>query len=135
MHLPSSADQIRRFECLRITDIETRDWVSIPGEVLGVWDGEDAAATAELISDLPDGELMRCFLPRYGVRAHGAEGVLFELAFCFRCNGVLTLLPGRAEHELDPFDAESAPARRLLEKFKAIDPNPAVPRGSQAPLS
>ncbi|ATY14728.1 hypothetical protein CU254_33185 [Amycolatopsis sp. AA4] len=122
MHLPSAANQIRRFEGLRITDIETQDWASVPGEVLGEWDGEDAAAVAELLAELPDGELMRCFLPRYGIRAHGSAGVLFEIAFCFRCHGALTLLPGRGEQDLIAFDAGSAPAQRLLEKFKALDP-------------
>ncbi|MBB1152716.1 MULTISPECIES: hypothetical protein [Amycolatopsis] len=129
MHLPSAADQIRRFECLRITDIETRDWAGVPGEVLGGWDGDDVAPIAELIAELPAGKLLRCFLPRYGIRAHGSEGVLFEIAFCFRCNGALTLLPGRDEQDLIAFDADSTPAQRLLEKFKALDPHPAAPRG------
>ena len=64
---------------------------------------------------------MRCFLPRYGIRAHGSEGVLFEIAFCFHCNGAPTLLPGLDEQDLIAFDADSAPAQRLLEKFKALD--------------
>lgn len=122
MLLPSPAQRIERFECVRITDIETQLWTGVPGETIGAWTGQDVTAVAELISRLPDGEMYRCFVPRYGIRAHGADAVLFEIAFCFRCHGALTLRPGHQERdEFTAFDADSPPAQDLLGRFKAID--------------
>lgn len=125
MLLPSPAQDIRRFECVRITDIETHLWTGVPGESIGAWDGDDVTATAELIADLPDGERYRCFTPRYGIRAQGTNAVLFEIAFCFHCNGALIFHSGLPERgELVAFDADSPPAQDLLSRFKAIDANP-----------
>ena len=122
MLLPSPAQRIERFECVRITDIETQLWASVPGETIGVWEGQDVTAVAELISRLPDGEMYRCFVPHYGIRAHSADAVLFEIAFCFRCHNALVLRPGdEGQGELTAFDADSPSAQDLLGRFKAID--------------
>jgi hypothetical protein len=118
MLLPSPGQDVQRFECLRITDIETHLWSSIPGKSIGAWDGEDATAVAELVASLPAGEVYRCFTPRYGIRAHAADAVLFEIAFCFRCHGALILRPG--QRELVAFGADSPPAQELLGRFKAL---------------
>ena len=130
--MPASAPQIERVECVRIASIDNwHQWAGIPGVTIGAWDGTDAAAIAGLVADLPGGQLMRCFTPRYGIRAHDADAILFEIAFCFRCHGALVLQPGRDEPgKLVGFAPDSPPARDLLARFRSTDQPETTPNSS-----
>ena len=126
MLLPATAPQVRRVDCIRIKyDMERYLWhlaTSVPGETTGSWEDADASAIIDLVADLPDGEVMRCFSPGYGIRAHGADGILFEIAFCFHCHIALILSPGQQEQRGGGgFDPDSPPAQALLAKFRACD--------------
>ncbi|TCO55686.1 hypothetical protein [Actinocrispum wychmicini] len=134
MLLPVTASQVQRVDCIRIkADVEWHLVTSVPGETIGSWQDADAAAIIDLVANLPDGEVMRCFFPGYGIRAHGADGILFEIAFCFRCHNVLTLSPGPQERRgLGGFDPDSQPAQELLAKFRACDQPETALSGDQA---
>ncbi|MER6796214.1 hypothetical protein [Amycolatopsis mediterranei] len=120
---------IRRVELVRVGNSrEWDEWDAVPGETLGSVVGADAAAIAGLVAGLPDGESMRCFSPAYALKAHGAEGVLVEIAFCFRCHNALVVVPGGGRPGLVAFEPDSPAGRALLARFKAVDrttPTPA----------
>ncbi len=46
----------------------------------------DAAALAGLVESVPDGERMRCHVPKYGIQFSVDGEVLAEHSYCFRCN-------------------------------------------------
>ncbi|MFF4576538.1 hypothetical protein, partial [Streptomyces sp. NPDC001410] len=77
-----------------------------------------------LISSAPDSELYRCFIPGWGIRAHSATDLLFQIAFCFQCHGARLWGPG-VPAELDGihgFDPDSPPALELLQRFRGSTP-------------
>ena len=123
MFLPVSATDVRRAQLVRIrSSREWDEWNTVPGETLGWAEGGDAAAIVRLVADLPDGESMRCFSPVYALKVHGAEGVLVELAFCFRCHNALVVVPGGGRPGLVAFEPGSPAGQALLARFKAVDP-------------
>jgi hypothetical protein len=121
MLLPAVAAQAELIEVLRINGPMMPFPRSIPGELIGLWDGEEAARAHTLARELPAGERMRCFVPGYGIRAHDAGGLLFEIAFCFACNGALCLGPGipKELRGIQPFDPDSMPGQELLRRIRA----------------
>lgn len=122
MILPAAAPQIQLIECVRIEYTEDSHlWSRVPGTTIGIWEDADVTTIIDLVTALPDDEVMRCFIPRYGIRAHGPDGLLFEIAFCFRCHGAKIFTPDPEKRgDLIGFDATSPPAQTLLTKFRAL---------------
>lgn len=83
--------------------------------------GPGAVAIAQLVADLPDGGMKRCFNAVYALELHGTAGLLAEIAFCFRCHNALVAVPGRDRAELPGIDTGSAAGQELLARFKAAD--------------
>ncbi|MFE4360911.1 hypothetical protein DR950_20265 [Kitasatospora xanthocidica] len=128
MLLPDVASQTVLIEVVRIADPRSAYGSdSVTGEVLTVWDSEHLRQALDLMGELPEGELRRCFAPGYGIRAHGPGGLLFEVSFCFSCHGVWLAGPGVPSdlHGMQAFDADSPPARELLHRFRTSAGNPA----------
>jgi hypothetical protein len=122
MLLPDEADPVEIIEVLRVTDPEGwYDRAFVPGKVLALWDGGRAAEAIALIGAMDRGERCRCFHPGFGVRADGAAGLLFEIAFCFSRQGALVIRPGPAagRSRIVSFDRDSAPAQELVRRFRA----------------
>ncbi|WP_093169205.1 hypothetical protein [Sinosporangium album] len=122
MFLPPSFAQTLRLECIRIDDYSnSHRWVSVPGKIVGTWCGSEATEVIDLVAGLQPSEMTRCFLPGYGIRAHGADHLLFEIAFCFQCHNALLLVPGpKGQRDLVGFNAESQCAQELLNRFRTF---------------
>lgn len=119
MKLPPSADTAHHVVVIRIEDSDdSHRWTTIPGETIATLDGDRATELLDLVAKLPNGQLARCFIPGYGIRVHGADEPLFEIAFCFQCDGALVLQPGNSA--LVGFKAKSRTARALLAQFQAL---------------
>ncbi|AZM57430.1 hypothetical protein DMA15_03100 [Streptomyces sp. WAC 01529] len=89
-----------------------------------MWAGDQAQQALSLIADLPGGELYRCFLPGWGIRAHDSTDQLFEIAFCFRCHGARVWGPDLpVEQQAQTFDAQSPAAMELLRRFRSCLPD------------
>ncbi|MGI8332907.1 hypothetical protein ACRYCC_23395 [Actinomadura scrupuli] len=96
-------------------------WTAIPGTTVKTWLDQEALDILHLVADLPAGEVMRCFLPVYGIRAHSIDQLLFEIAFCFQCHYALVLRPApRQGSDVIGFDAGSRRAKDLLARFRAL---------------
>ncbi|MEV6791716.1 hypothetical protein AB0M87_06890 [Streptomyces sp. NPDC051320] len=120
MLLPLTCPKTELVEVVRITD-PTRHITSddLAGDTVAIWEGRQVRAVLELIAALPDSEPFRCFLPGWGIRAHGFTGRLFEIAFCFQCHTARIWGPDLPpERQGGSFDAESAPALELLRGFR-----------------
>ncbi|WP_326687205.1 MULTISPECIES: hypothetical protein [unclassified Streptomyces] len=122
MLLPPTSVQARRLECVRIEDpLGSLQWTGVPGTTIGTWLDKEALEVLDLVADLPTGNVMRCFMPGYGIRAHDAGQLLFELAFCFQCHNALILQPApHKQRDLVGFNADSQRAQDLLALFKAL---------------
>ncbi|OKI26740.1 hypothetical protein [Streptomyces sp. CB03911] len=125
MLIPTTSAMAGFVEAVRITDPSAwrTEAGTVAGETVDRWD--DAQEVLGLVSALPVGPAMRCFVPGFGIRAHAAPGglfegqVLFEIAFCFSCR--LAVLLGAAvtpDIAGQAFDTTSAPARELLRRFR-----------------
>jgi hypothetical protein len=97
-------------------------WATIPGETVGVSTGSEVEELLRLLSELPDGEQMRCFTPAYGLRLFAGTQVLAETAICFRCNKAVTNVGGK--QGWFKFDAQSVVAQRLLAALTSYDAHP-----------
>ncbi|MGW6924254.1 hypothetical protein ACWGA9_23725 [Streptomyces sp. NPDC054950] len=126
MRLPLGHDRAELVEVVRIGDparhLTSRD---LAGDVVEVRAGEEVRQLLRLVGELPDSPKYRCFLPGWGIRAYDDTDPepLFEIAFCFRCNGAR--LWGRdvtQEQRHQDFEAESAAGRELLRRFRACAP-------------
>lgn len=96
----------------------------LSGEVVEVWVEDEAREALGLAAELPDSAKYRCFLPGWGIRAYDIDDPgpdpLFEVAFCFQCNGAR--IWGRdvpEELRRQDFDAQSPAGRELLRRFRA----------------
>jgi hypothetical protein len=86
------------------------------------WDDSQVEAVLGLAAALPEAEQARCFIPGYAIRIRDAEGVLAEVAFCFRCRNAKVLWPratSGAALTWFAFDPDSQPAQQLLRRFRA----------------
>ncbi|TJZ95207.1 hypothetical protein [Actinacidiphila oryziradicis] len=121
MLLPLAHDKTELIEVVRITDpmrhLSAEDLV---GDDIAIWEAAQAQQVLALVNDLPGSEVYRCFTPGWGIRAHGATDLLFQLAFCFRCHGARLWGPAvPAEQEgIHSFDPDSPPARELLQRLR-----------------
>ncbi|MGW2179014.1 hypothetical protein ACWCXX_13155 [Streptomyces sp. NPDC001732] len=121
MLLPITPEKAELIEVIRIVEpMALYGSKDLPGDEVALWGAPRTDQVLALISDLPDSDLRRCFAPGWGIRVHGATGLLLQLAFCFNCHGVRLWGPAvPAEQEgLHDFDADSAPARELLQLFR-----------------
>ncbi|MER6953880.1 hypothetical protein [Streptomyces sp. NPDC000618] len=133
MRLPAAHEQGELLEVVRIAD-PTGPFTSrgLAGEAVEVWAGDEVREALALIRALPDSARYRCFVPGWGIRLYDATDPdpLFEIAFCFRCNGARVL--GRdvpAELRVQDFEAESAAGRELLRRFRACVSDGRAPGG------
>ncbi|MFH9251153.1 hypothetical protein ACH4LK_37690 [Streptomyces lydicus] len=112
-------------EVVRITDpmrhLSARDLV---GNEVAIWKAAQVSDALMLISAVPDSERHRCFIPGWGIRAHSATGLLFQIAFCFQCHGARLWGPGvPAElNRVHGFAPDSPPALELLQRFRVSTP-------------
>ncbi|MGW4882944.1 hypothetical protein ACWEPI_41110 [Streptomyces sp. NPDC004262] len=122
MLLPAVSTQTELIEVIRITAAMRNPFSdALAGEDTALWETEQVREVLELITELPEGERQRCFLPGWGIRAHSASALLFEVAFCFQCNGARLwgpAVPGE-HHGIQSFDPDSTPGRSLLARFRA----------------
>ncbi|AKG41395.1 hypothetical protein SXIM_00110 [Streptomyces xiamenensis] len=122
MLLPPVQDQTELIEVVRITDgMRHLSAPDLVGDDVAIWEATQISSTLTLISSVPDSELHRCFNPGWGIRAHSATRLLFQIAFCFQCHGARLWGPD-VPAELDGihgFDPDSPPALELLQRFRA----------------
>ncbi|MEU5888271.1 hypothetical protein ABZ835_15745 [Streptomyces sp. NPDC047461] len=122
MLLPPGHEKTELIEVVRITDpIRHMSSPDLVGDEVAIWEAARVTETLESVGALPDSPLMRCFFPGWGIRAHSAAGLLFQVAFCFQCHGARLWGPSVPD-ELDTihgFDADSMGARGLLARFRA----------------
>jgi hypothetical protein len=97
------------------------DWRAALEEPVALWEGDALAEALELIEQLPESELMRCFAPGYGIRLHDASVARAEVLFCFNCHMALTidLLDPQHRGVGATFDPDSDPARELFSRFRS----------------
>ncbi|WP_129309127.1 hypothetical protein [Streptomyces sp. L2] len=121
MLLPLTHGKTEFIEVVRITDpVRHLTSEDLAGDTVAVWEGDQAQQALSLIAGLPGSELYRCFLPGWGIRAHGSIDQLFEIAFCFRCHGGRIWGAGLpVEQRGQTFDAESPAALELLHRFRS----------------
>ncbi|WP_086821829.1 hypothetical protein [Allokutzneria sp. NRRL B-24872] len=114
MFLPDASERAELVEVVRLGD----------DQLVAIWEGDSARSALALIAGVPHEELKRCFVPGWMIRAHGDAGPLFEIEFCFRCDGALLRGPAvpEAQRTIHGFDAQSAQAQELLARFRSEDP-------------
>lgn len=121
MLLPS-CEKPELIEVVRLTDpVVNMASADLIGEDVALWTADQAREALRLIAAVPDDEVHRCFLPGWGIRAHSSTGLLFRIAFCYRCHGARLWGPSvPPEHEgLHGFAPESPAAVDLLRRFRA----------------
>ncbi len=123
MLLPLTHGNCHVIEVVRITDPARHlSSENLAGDTVAIWEGHQAEQALSLIADLPASELYRCFLPRWGIRAHDSTDQLFEIAFCFRCHGARIWGPDLpVEQQAQTFDAKPS-ALELLRRFRSCQP-------------
>lgn len=121
MLLPLTHLKTETVEVVRITDpLRHLTSEDVAGDVVAVRGSDHARQVLSLIADLPGGEPQRCFMPGWGIRAHGSAGQLFQMAFCFRCNKARLFAPDLPAHQRSQtFDGQSPVALELLRQFQA----------------
>ncbi|WP_069771077.1 hypothetical protein [Streptomyces sp. LUP30] len=125
MRLPAAHRDARLLEVVRIADPgDPFAAGGVRGEVVEVRAEDEVRQTLALVGGLPDGERSRCFLPGWAVRLYDEADPepLFEIAFCFRCDGARLL--GRevpAELGFQDFDGQSPAGQELLRWFRACE--------------
>ncbi|MFJ9431644.1 hypothetical protein ACIRQY_18555 [Streptomyces sp. NPDC101490] len=128
MLLPRTRTETEFVEVVRLTAPGHLTPKGLSGDTVDIWVEHEARRALELIAALPPGEQHRCFVPGWGIRAHGPTDPLFEIAFCFRCHGARLWgpdLPPALRGQ--PFDADSPAAHELLRRFRArLPPEPAA---------
>ncbi|WP_037907486.1 hypothetical protein [Actinacidiphila yeochonensis] len=128
MLLPPTFVDTELVEVVHITDLRSAATHypsrGLIGDTVAIWAGEEAAEALSLITGLAGGDAYRCFVPRWGIRAHGATSPLFEIAFCFRCQATRgrRIDSGRGQFG-EHFDAASPAAVELLRRFDACLPD------------
>ncbi|MFB9905086.1 hypothetical protein [Allokutzneria oryzae] len=117
MFLPAESERAELVEVIRLGG-------SDDGLLVAIWEADRARSALDLIASVPHEEIKRCFVPGWTIRAHGAAGPLFEIEFCFRCDGAKLSGPVVAEDQrtIHGFDARSAQAQELLSRFRSEEP-------------
>ncbi|MFF2375024.1 hypothetical protein ACFVUW_11640 [Streptomyces xiamenensis] len=126
MLLPPVQDQTELIEVVRITDgMRHLSAPDLVGDDVAIWEAAQISSALTLISSVPDSELYRCFNPCWGIRAHSATCLLFQIAFCFQCHGARLWGPDvpAGSDGIHGFDPDSPPALELLQRFRASTPS------------
>ena len=121
MLLPPAHTKTEVIEVVRITDPMRRlSSEDLAGDDVAIWGTAQADQVLTLVKGLPGSEVHRCFTPGWGIRAHSATDLLFQVAFCFRCHGARLWGPRvpAAQTGVHGFDPDSPPACELLERFR-----------------
>ncbi|MER5258691.1 MULTISPECIES: hypothetical protein [unclassified Streptomyces] len=121
MLLPSR-EKTELIEVVRLADpVVNTASADLIGEDVALWAADEAREALALMAGIPDDELHRCFLPGWGIRAHSSTGLLFRMAFCYRCHGVRLWGPSVPPEQegLQGFASESPAALDLLRRFRA----------------
>ncbi|MFC8202111.1 hypothetical protein ACFUTV_43060 [Streptomyces sp. NPDC057298] len=125
MMLPPGQEKTELLEVVRITDPRRHhNAEDLVGDEVAIWEAAQVSDALALISSVPAGELHRCFIPGWGIRAHSATDLLFQIAFCFQCHAARLWGPG-VPAELDGihgFDPDTLPALELLRRFRDSAP-------------
>jgi hypothetical protein len=125
MLLPAAAAQTELIEVVRIPATSDPWSGELVGEGTALWEADQVQESLALIAELPEGERQRCFFPGWGIRAHSESELLFEIEFCFRCEGARLrgpLVPAE-QQGIQTFAPDSAPGRALLALFQSTDPS------------
>ncbi|GAA4002337.1 hypothetical protein GCM10022247_23890 [Allokutzneria multivorans] len=114
MFLPEERERAALIEVVRLGD----------DQLVAIWEGDSARSALDLIASVPYEEISRCFVPGWMIRAHDGAGPLFEIEFCFRCDGALLRGPVVPEDQrmIHGFAAQSAQAQELLARFRSEEP-------------
>lgn len=125
MLLPLTHPKTELIKVVRITDpMRHLTSADLAGDEVALWEGQQARQALSLIAQLPGSERYRCFIPGWGIRAHGSTDLLFEIAFCFRCHGARVWGRGVPnEQRSQTFDADGPAGLELLRRFRACTPN------------
>ena len=126
MLLPLAHGTTELIEVVRV--IEPRRQLAaedLVGDDVAIWEAAEVSEVLALIAGLPGGESYRCFVPGWGIRAHSATGLLFRIAFCFRCHGARLWGPAvpTGQVGLHSFDANSPGGLELLRRFRDCAPD------------
>jgi len=113
-------DDIALIEVARVKRGIRSDWRDALEEPIALWDGPELAEALRLIEQMPEGELMRCFTPGFGIRIHDKSDLRAEVLFCFHCEMALMidLKNPQSTQTGASFDPDSEPARDLLSRFR-----------------
>ncbi|MEY9839714.1 hypothetical protein [Streptacidiphilus sp. EB103A] len=125
MLLPLAHEKTELIEVVRITEPGKQwDAEDLLGEDVGIWEAADVHEVLALIAELPSGESYRCFVPGWGIRAHSSAGLLFQIAFCFRCHNARLWGPAvpTGQAGIYSFDADSLGSVDLLQRFRSCTP-------------
>ncbi|MGW7441341.1 hypothetical protein [Streptomyces sp. NPDC054849] len=132
MRLPAAAvAATTRIDVVRVCAGPDQWGDPMTGDVVGRWEGPEAAATLALIRKLPTAQMTLCaFAPGWGIRAYGdpAAPPLFEVAFCYGCDKVWLWGPQAPEHlGRQEFASDSPNAQYLRLRFREAESSPAAP--------
>lgn len=131
MRLIVPAAEVALIEVAQVKRGWRSDWRDALEEPIGLWDGSDVAEALQLIEQLPESDVYRCFMPGFGLRLHDAETARAEVLFCFHCH--LALMIDLRDPSLrdvgETFDADSDPGRELLSRFQRCATQTIASRG------
>jgi hypothetical protein len=125
--LPPVHEDAVLIEVVRITDpMRHLSSDDLTGKEVAIWEPPQTQHILTLIGELPGAERFRCFIPGWGIRVHSATEHLFQMAFCFRCNGVRLWGPcvPAGREGIHTFDPASPAGQELLELFRTARPGP-----------
>lgn len=116
MFLPTASERVELVEVIRLDGTDD-------GRLVEIWEAGHARSTLALVANLPDGDIKRCFVPGWKIRVHSDTAFLFEIAFCFRCDGAKLRGPTvpADQQVIHGFDSESRASQELLARLRATD--------------
>jgi hypothetical protein len=110
---------------VEIKQIDRDQWHNHPGEAaplgrhLATIGDEPARDLVSRLAQLPEGDRMRCFLPRYAMRVWDQKGDLTDVALCFRCHWIC--YRRRGKEASFGFDANAPGSKALLDALRSHD--------------
>lgn len=121
-------DEVALIEVAQVKGGYHSDWRGALDEPAALWDSASLTEALELIKQLPESEMMRCFTPGFGIRLHDESTARAEVLFCFHCHNALMidLANPQRRQVWATFDPDCAPARELLSRFRSCVTNQTV---------
>lgn len=77
----------------------------------------DAEDLIRLWNDLPEGDAMRCHIPRHGIQLLSGSEAIFSAAICFECNNIRICGP-LSDTDWRTFDAGSPAGKALKDALE-----------------